>query len=174
MPDRAQDLELFREHFIHQLKESSPQLQGHNDFMRYWKVVEAEAQSTEDLGKLDGWVKDLARDKEEIQSMKTRLEGMDERDPLAESLLNILRMLLDYLEGIYKRIRNLRDDRRSYLASLLWKAGPGVKPKKDEGEDTKKDQKKDGTVAALMLDKDKGADKKQPDPKQLPEKKMQR
>lgn len=172
MSERAQDLELFREQFIHQLREASPQLQGHQEFMRYWKVVEAEAQQTEDLSKLDGWVKDLSRDKEEIQAMKTRLEGMDERDPLAEAMLNILRMLLEYLDGIYKKVRRIYEDRRSFLAALLWKAGPGIKPK-DTPDDQKKDDKKDGTVPAMLLEKDKAAAKQAPEVKQQ-EKKMQR
>ncbi|MFO0745613.1 MAG: hypothetical protein U1F43_08065 [Myxococcota bacterium] len=152
MAERAKDLEIFRQNFLHQLKESTPQLQGHQDFVRYWKAVEGEASHTEDLSKLDGWVRDLARDKDEVQAMKLKIESMDERDPMAEQLLNILRMLLEFLGDIERKIRRLRDDRRNYLAALLWKAGPGTKPR-EEGDDEKKDEKKGDQAVTAALDK---------------------
>lgn len=173
MTERAKDLEIFRQNFLHQLKESSPQLRGHEDFVRYWKAVETEATQTEDLSKLDGWVKDLARDKDEVLAMKNKIEAQDERDPLQEQLLNVLRMLLEFLSDIERKIRKLRDERRDYLAALLWKAGPGMKPKKDD-EDGKKDDKKDKGVSTMLLDQaQKDAQAKAPEVKQQ-EKKLQR
>ena len=171
MPERSQDLESFRDKFIHQLREARPQLQGHQDFMRYWRTVESEASQTEDLSKLENWVRDLSRDKNEVRAMKEKIETMDERDATSEQLLQILRMLLDFLEGVERKIRRMRDERRSYLQSILWKGGPGIKPK-EEGDDEKKDdKKKDGTTAVAL-------DQKQP-AKDAPvvkdkEKKMQR
>lgn len=172
MPERAKDLELFRTTFLHQLKESSPQLQGHQDFMRYWRAVEIEAQQTEDLSQLENWVRDLARDKDEVQAMKVKLETMDQRDPMAESVLNILRMLLEFLSDIERKIRRARNERRDYLAALLWKAGPGTKPR-EEGDDEKKDDKKGDKATAVALDKGKDAAKEKPEVKEQ-QKKMQR
>lgn len=174
MAERAKDLEIFRQNFLHQLKESSPQLQGHQDFVRYWKSVEGEASQTEDLSKLEGWVRDLARDKDEVQAMKIKIESMDERDPMAEQLLNVLRMLLEFLTDVERKIRRLRDDRRSYLAAILWKAGPGAKPK-EEGDDEKKDDKKgDKAAQTAALDQaQKDAAAKAPEAKEQ-QKKMQR
>jgi len=173
VPERSQDLESFREQFIHSLHESQPQLTGYQDFVRYWKTVEKEASETEDLSKLEGWVKDLARDKDEVRAMKDQVESMDERDAMSEQLLQILRMLLDFLEGVEKRVRRVRDERRAYLQALLWKGGPGMKPKEGEGDDKKKDDKKGDGVSELLLAQQKDAVKQQPEVKQH-EKKMQR
>jgi len=172
VPERSQDLETFRDKFMHSLREAQPQLNGHQDFVRFWKTVEKEAGETEDLSKLEGWVRDLARDKDEVRAMKERVETMAERDPASEQLLGILRMLLEFLEGVEKRIRRMRDERRAYLQSILWKGGPGMKPKDDKGDD-KKDEKKDGAVPAILLQQQKEQMKQAPEVK-AQEKKMQR
>ena len=173
MSERAQDLESFRDKFLHQLRESQPQLNGYQDFVRFWKTVEKEASQTDDLSKLENWVKDLSRDKDEVRAMKEQVESMDERDPMAEQLLQILRMLLEFLDGIEKRMRKLRDERRAYLQALLWKGGPGMKPKDDQKDDQKKDEKKDSQVPAFLLQQQKDQAKQQPEVK-AQEKKLQR
>ncbi|MCC6620659.1 MAG: hypothetical protein IT385_05365 [Deltaproteobacteria bacterium] len=172
MPERSQDLESFRDKFMQSLREAQPQHAGHQDFVRYWRTVEKEASETDDLSKLEGWVRDISRDKNEVRAMKERLETMDERDPMSEQLLQVMRMLLEFLEGIEKRVRRLRDERRAYLQALLWKGGPGMKPKDDKSDD-KKDEKKDGAVPALLLQQDKQQVKQAPEMK-AQEKKMQR
>jgi hypothetical protein len=169
MPDRVEDLEIFRERFISELAEAQPDLSSYQDFLRYWKGVEQQAQHTEDLGQLDGWVRDLARDKEKVQGLKNRADMIGDKEGAQGLLLSILRMVLEVLESVERRLRRWRDERLSILASMLWKGGPGgaAKPKPDDkdkkdgkkGEESAKDvaagaqaQKQD---PALKKDKDK-------------------
>jgi hypothetical protein len=42
------NLEIFRTSFTHQLTASQPDMSGYQEFLRYWKTVEAEAMHTED------------------------------------------------------------------------------------------------------------------------------
>ena len=138
MAERIEDLEQLRGQFMHELQQSQPNLAHQDDYMRYWHAVEREAGQTDDLGKLESWVRDLARDKEHIQALKQRAEASGpEHDGMA-IVLQVLRMLLEMLEGVEKRIRRMRDERRAMLAALLWAGGPGAKPKAEDTDDKKK------------------------------------
>jgi hypothetical protein len=153
MADRPADLEVFRQNFLNQLRESQPDLSGYQDFLRYWKTVEGEAAHTEDIGMLDGWVKDLARDKEKVSALCQRTDTMSSDkggDTAIQALSHILKMVLGVLDAIERRLRGIRDDRMSALASMLWKGGPGtlVKPK-DDDKDKKGEKKKPAAGGAI-------------------------
>jgi len=171
MADRTSDLEIFRDKFLHELAESQPDMSGYQDYLKYWKTVEAEASHTEDLGKLDEWVRDLARDKERVQGLKNRMDSMGGEQATA-ALVQILKYILDLLEGVERRIRRMRDEQRSILGALLWKGGPGTiaKPKPDDKD--KKDGKKGDQP--IMDQKPPGEAMKPPVQKPEKDKKMER
>lgn len=171
MADRTSDLEIFRDKFLHELGESQPDLAGYQDYLKYWKTVEAEAAHTEDLGKLDDWVRDLARDKERVQGLKNRVDTMG-GEQVGAAMVQILKYILDLLEGVERRIRRMRDEQRSILGAILWKGGPGTiaKPKPDDKD--KKDGKKDATAAEPV--KPPGEAMKPPVQKPEKDKKMER
>lgn len=149
MADRSKDLEFRRDAFLTELAESQPDLSGYQEFLRYWKSVESEAMHTEDLGELDSWVRDLARDKERVAALKSRTDTMtgEHASGAIAAMVQILKLVLEILDAIERRLRRLRDERMSALASMLWKGGPGTtaKPKPDEKD--KKDGKKGGEAA---------------------------
>ncbi len=179
MADRSSDLEIFRDTFLHELTQAQPDLAGYQEFLRFWKCVEAEAMQTEDLGVLDNWVRDLARDKERVAALRARTDMMtgDKSGGGAMQALNqILKLVLDMLDAVERRIRRLRDERLSILASLLWKGGPGTtaKPKPDDKD--KKDGKKEGGggAAGALEAAVPAIAAKQPEVKREKEKKMER
>lgn len=171
MPERSQDLEWYREQFLGQLHSSRVQLTGHGEFVRYWKLVEKEAEQTEELGKLESWVKNLARDKEKVRALKGRLEGMQEHSGNARALLALIRQILELLEEIERKLRVRRDIKRRIMGFLIFRAGPGVKKKVKPGEgDVGKGKGEDGDeakVSETVLSKPKPKVKK-------PKKKMAR
>ena len=151
MPERSSDLEIFRDIFTHELTKSQPDLSNYQEYLRYWKSVEAEAMQTEDLGKLDEWVRELARDKERVKGLKNRTDTMGDQEGAVQTLNQILKLVLDIIEGIERRLRRLRDERLSALASMLWKGGPGTtaKPKPDKKDEK---EKRAGADAAAMAE----------------------
>lgn len=171
MAERIEDLEQLREQFMHELQQSQPNLAHQDDFMRYWRAVEREAGQTEDLGKLENWVRELSRDKERIQALKQKAEASGPEHEGMAILLQVLRMLLEMIEGVEKRLRRLRDERRGMLAAVLWQAGPGSKPKKDEADDKKKEETKESRALQDALTQKQAPPK--PEAKKE-EKKMQR
>ncbi|MCA9516942.1 MAG: hypothetical protein KC635_18495 [Myxococcales bacterium] len=143
MADSSGHLESYRERFLDQLHSSRLELDGHQEFLKYWKSVEREASETEDLDKLETWVKDLARDKDKVSAMKEKLELQKDSDPTAAMLLQIIRQVLAMLEETERKLIRLRDHRRGFLARILFRAGPGVKKKvKPEEEEADKEKKK--------------------------------
>ena len=138
MAERIEDLEQLRGQFMHELQQSQPNLAHQDDYMRYWHAAARAAGQTDDLGKLENWVRQLARDKEQIQALKQRAEESGPEHEGMAIVLQVLTMLLEMLEGVEKRIRRLRDERRALLAAILWAAGPGVLPKTDDNDDKKK------------------------------------
>ncbi len=179
MAERSSDLEIFRESFLHELAEAQPDLSGYQDFLKFWKSVEAEAMQTEDLGVLDNWVRDLARDKEKVAGLRARADTMtaDKGGSTAiQALASILKLVLDILEAVERRIRRLRDERLSALASMLWKGGPGTmaKPKPDEKDKDKKKGSGGGGEAKNIEAAMPAQAAKQPEVKRDKEKKMER
>jgi len=178
MADRSKDLEFQRDAFMHEVAEAQPDLSGYQEFLRYWKSVEAEAMHTEDLGELDAWVRELARDKERVAALKARTDTMtgEHASGAIAAMVQILKLVLDILEAIERRLRRLRDERMSILASMLWKGGPGTiaKPKPDDKD--KKEGKKggEGGGAAAVEAAIPAQQQKPPEVKRDKEKKMER
>ncbi|TNF29947.1 MAG: hypothetical protein EP329_14555 [Deltaproteobacteria bacterium] len=166
--ERSQDLEMFRERFLDQLHASRPSLHGHQQFVQYWKLIEREAQQTEELGKLESWVKDLARDRDRVRALKDRLEARKDTDQGAAALLQLVRQILEMLDDIQRKLKVRRDDRRRVLGWLLLAAGPGVKkkvPEEKPGEGQKKGE--DKKVSEQVLTKPKDPEEKKKPTKQM-------
>ena len=170
MAERSQDLEMYRERFLNQLHLSQPEMQGHQEFIQYWKVVEREAKQTEELGKLEEWVKNLARDKDRVNALRQRLEAQKDTEAGAGAMaiLQIIMQILMLLDDIEKKIRKRRDARRRVLGWLVFRAGPGMKPKQEPQDETKGE--KDEEVSETVLAKPKADDEK----KKKPQKKLAR
>lgn len=162
MSERSQDLELYRGRFLDQLHASTPDLSSHQEFQRYWRTVEREARETEELGKLEAWVKDLARDKERVQSLKDRLEASKDSDQGAAALLNLIRHILELLEEIGRKLRTQRDRKRTELGWLLLVAGPGVKKKGADEQAQAKKEEEDKKVSESVLTKPQTPEDKKP------------
>jgi hypothetical protein len=152
MSDNTQDLEIFRERFLDQLHKSQIDLAHHQEFVAYWRSVEQQAEMTTELDRLENWVRDLARDKDRVKALEARLESQDRENPMIANLLQIIRMVLDVLEGIDKKLRKKRDGRRQRLAAILWRAGPGTKPKPDDDDENDETKKGPGAGAAKKPD----------------------
>jgi hypothetical protein len=161
--DRSSDLEAYREQFLNQLHSSTPDLKGHDRYMQYWKRVEQEAGATEELGKLEDWVRGLARDKDRVRALKNKLETASTSDPAAQAVLQIILQILMLLEDIEQKLTRRRDQRRRVLGWMLLKAGPGVKkklpPKGGKKGDGKKEEEE---VSETVLGKPKPVAAKKP------------
>jgi len=135
MSERPQDLEVYRERFLDQLHSSRPDLQSHQQFIQYWKLVERQAQHTEELGQLEQWVRDLSRDRERVHALKERLQARKDNDPAAQALLSIIIQILMLLDDIERKLLGRRGKRRRALAAFLFRAGPGVLKKPKPGDE---------------------------------------
>ena len=61
--------------------------------------------------------------------------------------MHILKIVLEALDAIGRRLRNIRDQKMGWVAAVLWNAGPGTRLKKVEPDKDKKgDKKKDETA----------------------------
>jgi len=177
MSDRSSDLETFRDAFLHELTASEPDVSRYQEFLQYWKTVEAEAAQTEELGQLEEWAREIARDKDRVATLKTHAETAagDKSDVTAQTLRHILKLVLDMLETIERRLRRLRNERRSVLAAVLWKGGPGTfaKPAPPDDKDNK-GEKKAGDAGAAAVPVIPGPVVKPPVVKPEKEKKLER
>lgn len=147
MANNIADFDLDRTRFLAELGKSKPDLEGYQDFVKYWRAVEAEARESEDIDKIDGWVRDLARDKEKVAALKERASTVGENEAVRDTIIQILRVVLEALDSIERRLRQLREQKMAALAAVLWKGGPGTMLKKKEDDKDKKDGKKKDDVA---------------------------
>jgi hypothetical protein len=180
MSATSQDLEIFRDRFLDQLHKSQMDLAYHQEFVGYWRSVEQEAELTTELDALENWVRELARDKDRVKEIEARLESQDRENPMIANLLQVIRMVLDVLEGIDRKLKKKRNGRRQRLAAILWRAGPGTKPKPIEDED-EENKNKPAAAAAKKPDQQQAAliaqkPPEKPQPKTPPEnqKKLER
>lgn len=169
MSERSEDLQMFRERFMNQLHASTPTMSGHQEFIQYWKLVEREASETEELGKLEDWVKDLARDRDRVRALKGRLEASKDSDQGAAALLHLIRHILEMLDDVGRKLRARRDHKRNQLGWILFTAGPGVKKKvpEEQGADGKGKKGEEKKVAEQVLTKPKAPDEKKKPTKQM-------
>ncbi len=145
----APDLETAREDFLRQMRNDGRALLAHERFSAYWQQVEDEAKHSEDMGELDRWLKDLARDRDRLAELKSAKQvaeggqlGMDAR---VEVLLRLIALLTDIEGTLKKRLWELRDR----LGMWVFLAGVGVKSKPvPEAAKDPSQQKKDAKQAA--------------------------
>jgi hypothetical protein len=153
-------IEGHRNHFLNQLHSNEFNGASAGEFMSYWRAIEVQAKASEDMGQLDVWVKDLARDKDRVAEIRSKQQQaassqMGSGDML--SLLNRILMLLDEIEGELKR-RNHRV--RNEIGMWVLLAGMGRTSKPKPKHPTKKQkQKEDDDITQHLLDKQ----KKKPD-----------
>lgn len=167
MSERSEDLQMYRERFLNQLHTSQPSMAGHQEFISYWKLVEREARETEELGKLEDWVKDLARDKDRVRALKEHLEASKSSDQGAAALLHLVRQILELLDDIGRKLRVRRDHKRTQLGWVLFTAGPGVKKKVPEEQTADGKKGEDKKVAEQVMTKPKAPDEKKKPTKQM-------
>lgn len=153
-------IEGHRNRFLEQLHTNNFSGEGAGEFMSYWRAIEVQAKASEDMGQLDVWVKDLARDKDrvaEIRSKQQQAASSQMGSGEMLSLLNRILMLLDEIEGELKR-RHHRV--RNEIGMWVFLAGMGRKSKPKPKNPTKKQkQKEDDDIAQHLLEQQ----KKKPD-----------
>ena len=69
------NLESARERFLNQLHTAEFDPSSHMDFLAYWNNIEAQATVVDDLGRLDGWYKEIQRDKDRISELRARQQS---------------------------------------------------------------------------------------------------
>lgn len=145
------DLDSARRNFLDQLHATQPDMVGYEGFVQYWRQVQAEARRSEDLGQLDRWAKDIARDKDRVAELRERQQqaaASQMAPPETMVLLTRLLLLLDDVYGLVrKRLATLRDQ----LGMWVFLAGPGTKskPKPLSAEGTREEKDEQGKEAAL-------------------------
>lgn len=125
----APDLETAREDFLRRMQHDGQALLAHQKFSAYWSNVEDEATHSEDMGQLDRWLKDLARDRDRLAELKNQKLGAESSqmggDARIQIILRLIALLSDVEGTLKKRLWELRDR----LGSWVFLAGQGVKSK---------------------------------------------
>jgi hypothetical protein len=150
MSNGMQDLEVLRERFLDQLHASRVALDGHEALLAYWQLVERQAEASGDLELLEHGVRELARDRDRLRALEARVEREDRDSGVLAPVLHVIRMLLDALEQLARRLGRMRDARRGQVAAILWLAGPGaIAQLKPDDKDDKKKKEEDEQAALL-------------------------
>ena len=146
-----------RERFLQHLHGSEIVGPGASEFMTYWRRIEVEAQASEDLGQLDTWVKEIAKDKDRLMELRARHQQaasshMGEIDSLG--LLARILALLDEIEG---QLRRRHHHVRNELGLWVFLAGMGrkSKPKPNQASTKKGKEKKDDDIEQHLLEQQK-------------------
>lgn len=147
------DLEVNRERFLNALSGDFESFHDHTDFTNYWRTVEAEANQTEDIGQLDRWVKDLARDRDKLEAVRARASQAESGQFGASPVLQIILRLLALLDGVEQRLKRRLAMLRDMLGMWVFLAGPGVKgkppPAAADGKAGKSEEKEGPSEAVL-------------------------
>jgi len=142
-------LEQYRSRFLNQLHSAEFDGSGASDFLSYWQSIEFQAKASEDMGQLDSWVKDLARDKDRLAELKSRQQQASSSQlggSEAIGLINRILALLDDIDAeLKRRLRRLRDELGLWviLAGMGRKSKPvpkGIGKKKDDDDDDKESE----------------------------------
>jgi hypothetical protein len=139
----AGNLDQMRTQFLDRLTDFQGSLEGYDGFSMYWTQIQSQAERVEEIGQIDSWVRDLARDRDRVAALRSRKregEGVMGNDELMH-ILNRLLSLLDEVGGdLRKRLRLLRDR----LGMWVFLAGMGKKSKplpRGAADQDKKDAK---------------------------------
>lgn len=134
-------LEQYRDQFLNQIHRQEFSGERASDFLSYWRAVEAEAKATEDLGRIDGWAKEIARDRDKLAALKAQQQQASSSqmgDSEVVALINQILSLLDAIEGsIKKRHGWIRDELGLWV--VLAGMGRKSKPKKNKAEEEQKE-----------------------------------
>ena len=153
----ANALQHGRARFLDQLHSSEFTGEGTSEFMSYWRGIEVEAKASEDLGQLDAWVKEIAKDKDRVMELRARQQqtaSSQMGDSEMLGLLTRILMLLDEIEGeIKRRLHRMRNE----IGMWVFLAGMGRKSKpKPKNTTKKKDKKKeDDEIEQHLLEQQK-------------------
>ncbi len=159
------DLEASRERFLHSLTGDFESFRDHAEFTHYWQTVEGEAQHTEDIGQLDRWIKDLARDRDRLEAVRARAAQAESSQFGASPVLQLILRLLSLLDGVEQRLKRRLSMLRDMLGMWVFLMGPGVKSKPaPAGADGKpgKTEEKEGPSEAVLAKRASEQQKKKP------------
>ena len=154
-PMPSNELERAREVFLNGLAHDGVGLLGQEPLVAYWQSVEAEARMSEDLSSLERWSRALARDKDEIEALKSQARSLEATGLGGEDVLALIRHILELLDASERKLNRRLAAVRDRLGRWVFLAGPGVKqkpPPKDEDkeDDPKKGKSKKDTKRALI------------------------
>lgn len=145
------DLEQARERFLNSLHNPELAMAREGGFEQYWREVAQEAAITEDHGKLDRWVRDLARDRDKVKALKDKKAAAEQGDQAAMALVQLILRVLAILDEIYEKLYKRRAALRGTLLNWLVLAGPGMKskpnPNLQDGADAKDTKAKEAALA---------------------------
>ena len=131
---------------------------GHEAFTSYWQQAQAEAEHTEDISKLDQWVKQIDWDREKLQALRDRQrEASGAMGAEAQSVVALISRILMLLDEISAELRRRLHMLRDQMGMWVFLAGMGAKSKpkpKDQGA-PKKDEKTKKTAKKEALAKPK-------------------
>lgn len=134
-----------RNRFLDALSSAKEEVAEHEGFTAYWQTVADEARQSEDLGKLDKWVKDLRRDRDRVQILIEQKQMASRDDAQAAQLIMMLQRILAILDEIFVSIRKRYQELHDRIAWWLLLAPPGQKSKPlPKGIDVKTDITKAG------------------------------
>lgn len=123
-----------RQRFIDHLRSHTADGSGHEALVAYWRQVELEAAVAEDLGQIDGWVREIAQDRERVAALKAQQQasaGQLGQEGVAAVLSRLLALLDEIGGGLRRRLAQLRER----VGRWIILAGPGMRARKAKGEE---------------------------------------
>lgn len=147
------ELKAARNRFVDSMSSAQSDFADNQEFLAYWRSVESASEQSEDLGQLDRWVKDLARDKDRVEALIHSKQTQASSDQSAAQLIMILQRILAVLDDLYERIRKRHHELHDRVAwwLLLAPGGKKSKPLPQTKDELNKDKKKEATVTAQNL-----------------------
>lgn len=138
-----------RQRFLDQLHTDQAALADHQGFVSYWQSIEGQARDTEDIGQLDRWVKDLARDRDRLTELKNRKQAAASSQMGAQEAVQLIHRILALLDDLYIKLRRRLMALRDEAAHWVFLVGPGKKSKRKPDKDADKDKKSEQAKQAL-------------------------
>ncbi len=136
------DLEQQRQRFLDQLHARDFDVAGHAAMSAYWQDVAQEAQHIDDLGRVDQWLKELARDKDRLAELRTQQQQAASSQMGAAEAVQLITRLLALLDDVgiklRRRLAQLREEMDVQILILGMKRKP--KPTEEEKDDKKAQQ----------------------------------
>ena len=137
----SNQLEQYRSRFLDQLHSAQFDGSGAGDFLSYWQNIEVQAKASEDMGQLDTWVKEIARDKDRLAELKSRQQQASSSQMAGSEAIQLINRILALLDDIdtalKRRLRQIRNELGLWvlLAGLGRKSKPKPKGKKKDDDD---------------------------------------